>query len=104
MSEVTCEGVTSEEILDPVVDEKKWMVWSEVPPPVARREDCQGDQAKALTAAVWFRLVQRALTRAASPVTVSLDMNEPEVRPLRGDEEERRARVSRVVREGGYAK
>lgn len=47
MSEVTWEGVWREEMREPVVEDQKWMFWSPVPPPVARREDCQGDQARA---------------------------------------------------------
>ena len=31
----------------PVVEDQKWIVWSEEPPPVARRLDCQGHHASA---------------------------------------------------------
>lgn len=47
MREVTWEAVWREEMRDPVVEDQKWIEWSPVPPPVARREDCQGDQARA---------------------------------------------------------
>lgn len=41
-----------------------------------------GRDEHTLTAAVWFRLVHRALTREASPVVESAERKEPEVRPL----------------------
>jgi hypothetical protein len=45
MREVTWDEVGREERRAPVVDDQKWMVWSLVPPPVARRLVCQGHHA-----------------------------------------------------------
>jgi hypothetical protein len=46
-SEVTCEPTLRELVRAPVVLDQKWMCWSADPPPVARREFCQGHQARA---------------------------------------------------------
>lgn len=47
MREVTWEAVGREEVRAPVDVVQKWMCLSAEPPPVARREDCQGHQARA---------------------------------------------------------
>lgn len=47
MSEVTCEPAARDEVRAPVVVDQKWMCWSWLPPPVARRLVCQGHHARA---------------------------------------------------------
>lgn len=47
MREVTWDAVGREAVRAPVVVDQKWMVWSDVPPPEARRLDCQGHHARA---------------------------------------------------------
>lgn len=78
MRDVTWVEVGREAVRAPVEVDQKWMCLSAVPPPVARREDCQGDQAIALTAAVWFLLVHLATPRG---VPSSFRIEAP-IRPL----------------------
>jgi hypothetical protein len=52
--EVTWEWTLREFVRAPVEEDQKWMVWSAEPPPVARRDVCQGHHARACRSVCGF--------------------------------------------------